>query len=77
MVVTRPTRPKSRRRADPTPVAPTGAADTARLCVGVIAGRHGVRGAVKIKPFTDRADGIADLPGLEDEAGRPVAITVQ
>ena len=51
-------------------------ADPARLCVGVIAGRHGVRGAVKIKTFTDRPEGIAALSGVVDEAGDPVALEI-
>ncbi len=45
------------------------AAEDERLCVGVIAGAHGVRGLVKIKSFTDDpADLIAYGP-LTDESG--------
>ncbi|MCH6587046.1 MAG: ribosome maturation factor RimM [Proteobacteria bacterium] len=45
------------------------AAEDERLCVGVIAGAHGVRGLVKIKSFTaDPADLTAYGP-LTDESG--------
>ena len=47
-----------------------GAAEDARVCLGAIAGAHGVRGLVKIKSFTqDPADLTAYGP-LADESGR-------
>lgn len=47
-------------------------AATDRVCVGVIGGVHGVRGIVKVKPFTaDPADVVAYGP-LTDASGRRV-----
>lgn len=39
------------------------------MLVGAIAGAHGVRGEVKIKPFTGEAETIARLGPLSDESG--------
>jgi 16S rRNA processing protein RimM len=36
-----------------------GAADRDRVCVGAIAGAHGIQGEVRIKPFTDVAENVA------------------
>jgi 16S rRNA processing protein RimM len=41
----------------------------ARVCMGVVGAPHGVRGAVRIKSFTDEPDAIADYGALEDERG--------
>lgn len=41
-----------------------------RVCVGMIAGAHGVRGLVKIKPFTEDPAGVASYGPLSDEGGR-------
>jgi 16S rRNA processing protein RimM len=41
-----------------------------RVCVGVITGPHGVRGAVRIKAFTEVPEDIARYGPLEDENGR-------
>jgi 16S rRNA processing protein RimM len=41
-----------------------------RVCVGVVAGAHGVRGAVKIKSFTANPEDVAAYGPLEDESGR-------
>ena len=41
----------------------------ARVCVGVIVGAQGVRGAVRVKPFTAEPDGVAAYGPVEDEAG--------
>lgn len=46
-----------------------GAADRP-VCLGVIVAPHGVRGAVKIKTFTDRPENIAAYGPLSDEKGR-------
>lgn len=43
---------------------------TERVCVGAIAGVHGVRGAVRIKSFTDRPSDIASYGPVEDESGQ-------
>ena len=49
-----------------------GMASTDRVCVGVIGGVHGVRGIVKVKPFTaDPADVVAYGP-LTDRSGKRV-----
>ncbi len=41
----------------------------ARVCVGIIVGVHGVRGAVRIKSFTVDPAAIASYGALSDEAG--------
>jgi 16S rRNA processing protein RimM len=41
----------------------------ARVCMGVVGAPHGVRGAVRIKSFTDAPEAIADYGALEDERG--------
>ena len=45
------------------------AAEDERLCVGVIAGAHGVRGLVKIKSFTDDPADLTAYGPLTDESG--------
>ena len=40
-----------------------------RLCLGVIAGAHGLRGAVRVKTFTALPEAIADYGPLADAAG--------
>jgi 16S rRNA processing protein RimM len=40
-----------------------------RVCMGVIGAPHGVRGAVRVKSFTDEPEAIARYGALEDEAG--------
>ncbi|MBV9521393.1 MAG: 16S rRNA processing protein RimM [Alphaproteobacteria bacterium] len=42
----------------------------ARICLGAITGAQGVRGAVRIKPFTARPEDVAAYGPVEDEAGR-------
>lgn len=39
------------------------------LCVGVIVGAHGIRGAVRIRTFTAEPEGIAEYGPLFDESG--------
>ena len=46
-----------------------GAADRDRVCVGAIAGAHGIRGSVRIKPFTDVPEDVAAYGPVSDEAG--------
>lgn len=41
-----------------------------RVCVGVIAGAHGVRGAVRIKSFTAEPKDVVRYGPVEDESGR-------
>ncbi len=40
-----------------------------RVCMGVVGAPHGVRGAVRIKSFTDVPEAIANYGALEDEGG--------
>src|SRR5436853_5683073 len=40
-----------------------------RVCVGVITGAHGVRGAVRVKSFTAEPEAVAGYGPLEDESG--------
>ncbi len=47
-----------------------GAAPRARaVCVGIIVGAHGVRGAVKVKSFTGNAEDVAAYGPLRDQRG--------
>jgi 16S rRNA processing protein RimM len=41
-----------------------------RVCVGVVAGAHGVRGALRIKSFTAEPEDIASYGPVEDERGQ-------
>ena len=41
-----------------------------RVCVGVVAGAHGVRGAVRIKSFTAEPKDVARYGPLQDESGQ-------
>lgn len=40
-----------------------------RVCLGVIVAAHGVRGQVRIKPFTEAPEDVAAYGTVEDEAG--------
>jgi 16S rRNA processing protein RimM len=40
-----------------------------RVCVGIISGAHGVRGAVRVKSFTADPKAVASYGPLEDEGG--------
>lgn len=42
----------------------------ARVCLGAIAGAHGVRGAVRIKPFTAEPESVGSYGELSDESGQ-------
>ncbi|MGB0632745.1 MAG: ribosome maturation factor RimM [Alphaproteobacteria bacterium] len=46
-----------------------GAADRDRVCVGAIAGAHGILGSVRIKPFTDLAEDVAAYGPVSDQSG--------
>ncbi|RDD63497.1 ribosome maturation factor RimM [Ferruginivarius sediminum] len=41
-----------------------------RVCLGVVVGAHGVRGMLRIKPFTEQAEDVGAYGPVEDEAGR-------
>jgi 16S rRNA processing protein RimM len=42
------------------------------ICVGAVAGAHGVRGGVRIKPFTHAPEGVAAYGKVRDESGNRV-----
>ena len=44
--------------------------DTTRICVGAVAGAHGVKGDVRIKTFTENPMDIAAYGALLDETGQ-------
>src|SRR5579863_5910923 len=80
MTATSPTSsvPRKRRpRATAPPLAldsdPRGNDDVdgngARVCMGVVGAPHGVRGAVRVKSFTDTPGAVANYGALEDESG--------
>ena len=49
----------------------------AKICIGVVVGAHGVKGAVRIKPFTAEAGAIAAYGPVSDESGaRRFTVTV-
>ncbi|KLN60000.1 ribosome maturation factor RimM [Kiloniella spongiae] len=47
-----------------------------RICVGVIAGAHGVRGGVKVKSYTEVPEDVAAFGPVTDDAGNRLKITV-
>ena len=47
-----------------------------RICVGKITAAHGLRGLVKIKPFTETTSAIANFAQLQDETGQRVALCI-
>ena len=47
----------------------TGGSESDRVCLGVIAGAHGVRGLVKIKSFTEEPEDVAAYGPVCDETG--------
>ncbi len=54
----------------PQPSPPVGKREPSRrICVGVITGAHGVRGAVRIKSFTAEPGDVARYGALDDESG--------
>src|ERR1051326_158848 len=54
---------------------PTRGSVEKRVCLGVVAAAHGVRGAVRLKSFTANPRDIARYGPLEDESGeRPCAV---
>jgi 16S rRNA processing protein RimM len=78
MQPTLPTSPPPRKRGSRA-TAPSRALDSrmrgnddgngARVCMGMVGAPHGVRGAVRIKSFTDVPEAIANYGALEDERG--------
>ena len=48
---------------------PAPAPDKNSVCIGAVAGAHGVRGGVRIKPFTDDPQAVAAYGQVTDETG--------
>lgn len=46
-----------------------GGARAPRVCLGVVVGAHGVRGQVRIRPFTEVPEDVAAYGPVEDESG--------
>ena len=46
-----------------------GRGPAARVCVGIVTAPHGVRGAVRIKSFTEAPEDVARYGPVEDESG--------
>ena len=44
-------------------------ADTSRVCLGVIVGAQGIRGEVRIKPFTAEPEDVGAYGPVTDEPG--------
>ncbi len=72
-----PARGEESGRAPPDAFAPPGEGGTAaaapaadRVCLGVIVGAHGIRGGVRIKPFTARPRDVAAYGPVTDASGR-------
>lgn len=59
------------RRASPQPSLAEGwdERDSARICLGIITGVHGIKGWVRVKSFTAEPEAIAAYGPLEDESG--------
>lgn len=47
-----------------------------RICVGVIAGAHGVRGQVKIKSYMDNPEDVAAFGPVSDELGNSYELRI-
>jgi 16S rRNA processing protein RimM len=48
------------------------------VCVAAVAGAHGIRGALKLRCFTERPEDVAAYGQLHDEHGNPLfAITIK
>lgn len=47
-----------------------------RVCLGAVAGAHGVRGLVKLRSFTEEPGAIAAYGPVQDEDGRSYTVTV-
>jgi 16S rRNA processing protein RimM len=49
----------------------------AKICVGMIAGAHGVRGLVRVRSFTEDPEALFDYAPLTDEEGRVYDLTLK
>ncbi|MBI1365049.1 MAG: 16S rRNA processing protein RimM [Alphaproteobacteria bacterium] len=50
--------------------------DNKRICLGAIAGAHGVRGEFKVKTFTDSAEDIAAYGPVKTAGGRSLSLKI-
>jgi 16S rRNA processing protein RimM len=48
-----------------------------KICVGRIAGAHGVRGLVRLRSFTENPSAIADYKPLTTQDGARIALTIK
>ena len=46
--------------------------DARRVCLGEVVGAHGVKGLVRVRPFTEEPEAIAAYGALRDQRGRPI-----
>lgn len=53
----------------PPPAESSGAGESARICLGIITGVHGIKGWVRVKSFTAAPEAIAAYGPLQDESG--------
>jgi 16S rRNA processing protein RimM len=62
---------RQRDRTAPPPSVTEGrdVGDSARICLGIITGAHGIKGWVRVKSFTADPEAIADYGPLSDESG--------
>jgi 16S rRNA processing protein RimM len=68
-----PSRPSpAARPAELPPSSPGRPAGASRVCVGQIAGAHGVRGLVRVKSFTEAPEAVTAYGPPTDESGRRV-----
>jgi 16S rRNA processing protein RimM len=47
------------------------------ICIGAVAGAHGVRGLVRIKSFTERPEAVAAYGPIIDDRGRSFSIEIK
>ena len=53
------------------------AADEKRICIGAVAGAHGVRGLVRIRSFTAQPEAVAAYGPVTDDRGRRFTVSVR
>lgn len=47
------------------------------LCLGVILGPHGIKGAVRVKSFTEKPESIAEYGTLHDKKGKSIDLQLE
>ena len=48
--------------------------DERRICLGEVVGVHGVKGLVRVRPFTEEPEAFAAYGALHDQRGRPIKL---